>query len=423
MKKMSNGIFRKEALLAKSDRNSFYGEIILSSPVSHTLISIFSVALVLIVITFLFFGHYTKRVTVHGELIPEGGTTQIQTAQSGLIKSRSVIEGQKVNAGDILFLLSSDRRNQKNLALQESIDNTLRNKRNSLVAAIKTTESIHSHEMEALRNNATTLKRERENLDEQISLAVRKMDLSEKSVERYKGLVEQGYIAQEQYELKQEELLEQRIRLKDLERNRADVDHRYTTIVRDISSIPLTQLNVREELSRNLQTIDQELVENEAKYEVVVVAPSSGIITAIRGEVGQTAKSDEVLAAIIPLESKFQARLYIPSRAIGFIRKGASVGIRYQSFPYQKFGQAGGKVLDISEAPLLPDEVPSLANVEPNKESMYRVTIELERQYIKAYGEPVSLRAGMLLEADVMVDRRKLYEWIVEPIYSITGKI
>ena len=420
---MSNVIFRKEALTAKASKNDFYGEIILASSINHTLISVFAIIFIFITIAFLFGGHYTKRVTVHGELISESGITQIYAVQSGLIKTRSVSEGQEVKAGDILFILSSDRKSQKKLALQESINIALQDKRNSLASAIKTTEHIHSLEMEALHNNASTLTRERDNLDEQISLAVRKMALSEGSVKRYKGLMEQGYIAPEQLDLKQEELLEQKIRLKDLERNRADVDYKYATVVRNISSMPLTQLNIREELARSLQVIDQEVVENEAKYEAVVSAPSDGIITAIRGNVGQTAKVDEALAAIVPSGSKFQARLYVPSRAIGFIRKGAVVGIRYQSFPYQKFGQAKGAVLDISEAPLLPEEIPSIANSDSTKEPMYRVTIELDRQYIKAYGDAVPLRAGMLLEADIMIDKRKLYEWIVEPIYSITGKI
>ena len=80
-------------------------------------------------------------------------------------------------------------------------------------------------------------------------------------------------------------------------------------------------------------------------------------------------------------------------------------------------------IRDRSEAPLLPEEIPSIANSDSTKEPMYRVTIELDRQYIKAYGDAVPLRAGMLLEADIMIDKRKLYEWIVEPIYSITGKI
>jgi len=416
-------MFRKEALVAKASKNEIYGEIILASPINHTLISIFAIVFTLITVAFLFGGHYTKRVTAHGELIPESGVTQIYAVQSGLIKTRSVSEGQKVKAGDTLFVLSSDRKSQKKLAIQETINAALQDKRSSLASAIRTTEHIHELEMEALRNNASTLTRERDNLDQQISLAVRKMALSEGSVKRYKGLMEQGYIAPEQLDQKQEELLEQKIRLKDLERSRADVDYKYATVVRNISSTPLTQSNVREELVRSLQVIDQEVVENEAKYETVVTAPSDGIVTAIRGNVGQTAKVDEALAAIVPSGSKFQAHLFVPSRAIGFIRKGAVVGVRYQAFPYQKFGQAKGSVLEISEAPLLPTELPPIANPESSKEPMYRVTVELERQYVKAYGDVTPLRAGMLLDADVMLEKRKLYEWIIEPIYSITGKI
>ena len=30
---------------------------------------------------------------------------------------------------------------------------------------------------------------------------------------------------------------------------------------------------------------------------------------------------------------------------------------------------------------------------------------------------------GMQLEADIMQERRKLYEWVLEPLISITGKL
>lgn len=420
---MSNLPFRKEALIAKAGKNEIYGEIILASPLNHTLISAFAIVFALITMGFLFGGDYTKRVTAHGELIPESGVTQIYPVQSGLITSRPVSEGQQVKAGDTLFVLSSDRKSNKKLAIQETINAALQDKRRSLVNAIETTEHIHQLEIEALRNNASALSRERDNLDQQIALAVRKMALSEGSVKRYKGLMEQGYIAPEQLDQKQEEFLEQKIRLKDLERNRADVDYKYATVVRNLSSTPLTQSNIREELVRSLQIVDQEVVENEAKYEAVVSAPSNGTVTAIRGNVGQTAKVEEALAVIVPSESRFQAHLFVPSRAIGFVRKGAVVGIRYQAFPYQKFGQAKGSILDISEAPLLQSEMPPIANPESSKEPMYRVTVELERQFVKAYGDIIPLRAGMLLDADIMLEKRKLYEWIIEPIYSITGKI
>lgn len=58
---------------------------------------------------------------------------------------------------------------------------------------------------------------------------------------------------------------------------------------------------------------------------------------------------------------------------------------------------------------------------DPNQ-SLYRVFVSLDHQDVLAYGNREPLRPGMQLEADIMGERRKLYEWLLEPLYSVTGK-
>jgi len=50
------------------------------------------------------------------------------------------------------------------------------------------------------------------------------------------------------------------------------------------------------------------------------------------------------------------------------------------------------------------------------------VLVSLNEQTVLAYGQPEALRPGMRLEADVMGERRRLYEWVLEPLYSVVGK-
>ncbi|MCY1528437.1 hypothetical protein D9M68_635420 [compost metagenome] len=56
-------------------------------------------------------------------------------------------------------------------------------------------------------------------------------------------------------------------------------------------------------------------------------------------------------------------------------------------------------------------------------ELFYRVTVALDSPSIDVYGQVQPLQAGMLLEADVVQDKRRLYEWALEPLYSVTGKM
>ena len=52
----------------------------------------------------------------------------------------------------------------------------------------------------------------------------------------------------------------------------------------------------------------------------------------------------------------------------------------------------------------------------------YRILVALDRQDVLAYGMPEPLRPGMLLEADILGERRKLHEWLLEPLYSLRGR-
>ncbi|ETX05787.1 MAG: hypothetical protein ETSY2_20910, partial [Candidatus Entotheonella gemina] len=53
---------------------------------------------------------------------------------------------------------------------------------------------------------------------------------------------------------------------------------------------------------------------------------------------------------------------------------------------------------------------------------VYRIVVRPERQTVTAYGRPMPLQPGMQLEADVIIDRRRLIEWVFDPLYTLTGK-
>jgi membrane fusion protein len=119
-----------------------------------------------------------------------------------------------------------------------------------------------------------------------------------------------------------------------------------------------------------------------------------------------------------------QAHLYAPSRAIGFIRPADHVLLRYQAFPYQKFGHAQGVVASVSRTALSASELAGApTGAAANGEPLYRITVILARPTITAYGKPQPLQAGMLVDADILQEKRKLYEWVLEPLYSLTGKL
>jgi membrane fusion protein len=128
------------------------------------------------------------------------------------------------------------------------------------------------------------------------------------------------------------------------------------------------------------------------------------------------------LLKIVPQHATMRAELLAPSSSIGFIHKGERVLLRYSAFPYQKFGEYRGTVLSVSHAALNSDEVKGLlAGAQPSNQTgpYYRVIVEPDSQSVSIFGEPRTLPASMQVQAYALLDRRPLYQWILDPLYDI----
>ena len=134
-------------------------------------------------------------------------------------------------------------------------------------------------------------------------------------------------------------------------------------------------------------------------------------------------QAGQPLLSLLPGDTGLEAQILVPSRAIGFIAPGDRVLLRYQAYPYQKFGHHEGEVAGISRSALNPSEFGALVGNAQAGEPMYRVTVSLARQAVTAYGKDESLKPGMLVDADILGERRSLIEWIFEPLYSLKGKV
>jgi membrane fusion protein len=110
---------------------------------------------------------------------------------------------------------------------------------------------------------------------------------------------------------------------------------------------------------------------------------------------------------------------------MGFVGKGQRVLIRYAAFPYQKYGLQGGTVSEVTQNPMTvgQDPLSANANAAQQSDSLYRVTVHLTAQAISAQGESNQLKPGMALKADIVQKRRKIYEWVLEPILGFRRSV
>lgn len=419
MKRVS--LFREEALSAS--RVQWLGEIILIRPLTSRILTAVAVVMAALVATLFFFGSYTRHSNVSGQLMSDLGVVKVYPPQAGIVLKKMVSEGQPVHRGDLLYIVSSERQAINRSDIQETISHQVARRQQSLRDELAQTQRVQQDERTALYKKAEALQTELGNVARQLTSQRSRVELAEDAFKRAAQLCEQGFVSKEVKQQKQAELLDQHLRLQALERDEISLGRELLTTRNDMQSLPLRQHNQLAQIERQLANTEQEWTESEAKRRFAVTAPESGIATAVTAEAGQTIDGSRPLVSIVPEGAQLQAHLYAPSRAIGFIRKDDQVLLRYQAFPFQKFGHAHGVVMSISQTAMSANEFSGVPGAGANTEPLYRITVKLARQTLMAYGKPQPLQAGMLIEADVLQEKRRLYEWVLEPLYSLTGKL
>ena len=400
------------------------GQILLTPKASVKWISIAAAAVGLAIILFLAFGSYTRRATITGQLVPQAGVIRVLTPQAGVVLEKLVAEGQLVKKGDVLFVLSSDRIGLDTREIQADIGKQVGERKSSLQAEMARNRTVETAEVGFLERRAATLRAEGEAIAKQIEQQRLRLKLGEDARERYQGLADKDYIARDQLLQKELELSEQQTRMHALQRDALVAQRELATTLQEITNTRVRFTNQNALLARGISMAEQELTEVEARRRVVITAPEAGRATLVTAEVGQAVDPARPLLNLVPDGARLEARLYAPSRTVGFLRKGDPVLLRYQSFPYQKFGQHEGEVTSISNNAVPSPELAGFALPDvPPGEPVYAVTVTLRQQSVLAYGERRPLAAGMRLDGDVLLENRKLYEWMLEPLYSITGKL
>ena len=111
-------LFRQEVVDAQA--TTWLGSVRLATPISHRIWTLCSVLITAAVIIWLYFGHYTRREHVTGNLVPQAGLLTVSAQNAGVISRLLVSEGQVVKEGEPLLSLSSER---SSLALGNADEN------------------------------------------------------------------------------------------------------------------------------------------------------------------------------------------------------------------------------------------------------------------------------------------------------------
>lgn len=417
---MEQSLFRQEALDAANRGN--LGTVALYCPPYRWLVISIVVAITIVTVLFFIFGSYTKYESSTGELLPRNGMLVIPPPVSATVVDIPVKEGQHVEKGDVVMVLSSEVSTQFGQTRQMIAEN-LAAQRERLQQDLQTLSKLHVVEMQGVTETITSLKLQQEQLKIQLAQRKKQVGLARLQLDKIQAMHKEGYASRRQVEEQESTLLDSQARQQEYQRQILDTAQKILQAQQQRNEKPLDDNKKRNDIERQLAENQQSLVENEARRSFELRAPKSGYIGMIMIKNGQMLNAGQSAISILPSDSELVARMMVNTKSIGFIQAGQRVVLRYKAFPYQKFGQQYGKVIEVSRTALSPQEVATLTGKNNVEEQQYRVLVALDKQTIKAYMQNESLKPGMALDADFIVDKRRLYEWVLEPIFALGHKI
>ena len=408
-------LFRQEAVDFQR-HNREWGHVALLQQLSLKVTTWFISAAVALIISFLFLGQYSRKETVVGYLTPTSGTAKVFVPQVGIIKEIHASEGQQVREGQPLLTIETDRIAANGVDINATMLDTLRSQKDLLTRQIAAEEQRTNSERERLTAIINGLENEISQLKAQLTIQGERIRVEEEFVASATKLRKEGFMADADFKRRQVAFLEQKQNLSSLSQQLAARQNQLTEAGYSLQQLPTVMAGKIQSLRSELATTEQRFAEISGRGAYVIRAPAAGRVSTLQATVGQFADSRRLQMEIVPNESVLQAELFVPTRAIGFVQPGQKVRILYEAFPYQQFGTYSGRVLKISQTILTKSD--TFGPIEL-KEPAYRITAALDRPDIDAYGKKIPLQADMLLRADIILEKRSLISWFLDPLLSV----
>jgi membrane fusion protein len=400
--------FFRPAAVGNAGGSKFAGAIVLAQPVPVRVAACAAGVITVALAFLLTCGTYTRKVRVTGQMVPAAGSIKVVAPSFGRITRSLVADGVHVVSGQALFELTAVRASGGG-AVDERIDGLLTVRRDER-------EQTRQLQIDELKRRAQALAARRGSIETEIATRSQEIALQEAQVQhardkmqRYAKLAKRGFVSRAQLDDVSAELAAKMARRKALEGNLLSIRRELLDVQEEVRGVDGKVALIASQARQDVAVVEQEAAEHEGRSRVLVAAPIAGTVTALTLETGQTVPGGAPLATVLPTGSRLEARLLVPSRAIAFVAVGQQVLLRVDAFPYQKFGQVEAVVTAVEQAPISDGA---------GAPTLYRVTVRPARQSVLAYGREQQFKAGMTLEADILQDRRRVIEWLIEPLVS-----
>lgn len=341
--------------------------------------------------------------------------------ESGLISAIYVQPPARVVAGQPLFRLERDMTLASDGVRRGAFNAQVRDEQRRAVEALYKQRRIDLESQVATAHaNETSRRAELAEIGAQGEQNRQLADEAQKKLSRLESVSD--FVVADRIEQARSELHQSRIALAQSAARRqqtlaaiADLQNTQTALTAQLNELDASR-------ARDLQDADARF--EQTRRDATVSAPKAGIVTFSRLVQGSRLQPDDIAMVLVTDTSQpLRAALRISSRRRGFVREGQTVRLKFDAFPYAKFGSYEARIDSISRTTVSAAQ-PMSADVgedgmpqSPGDDYIAWVTL---RGHTFEYGkEHFDILPGMQASASIVIERRTIAEWVLEPLFKI----
>ncbi|KXV35831.1 hypothetical protein AD940_01435 [Gluconobacter thailandicus] len=423
-------LFRAEAL--KWRQESWIGSAQIAIPVSGRIASLCSVVFAVLVCMYIGVGSYTRRVHANGLMLPPSGLVVAEADQGGIVSKVLVQEGLRVKAADLLFFLDVSGQSVEGATGRKSLESLLFERQ-----LLKTRRTLLTQdaplELSSYREEMTALQKQQTMLSDQVSRDNSSIPLIERAMNEMRVAIGTHLVTESQFQSQLYTYMQFMNARSQTLRSWVETGGQMTDLRYKIDRHPYKIDEALNDIDVRLANLSRQIAQAHGQSESVINARVAGTVDGIRVSVGQRVVAGQPLASLLPDDTQLLAELYVNSQAIGFVRPGQRVLLKYVAYPYHRFGLHEGTVIEVTKSPLsersgsVPkngsnSEIITSTMSQTARGDIYRIRVQPDQDYVLAYGQKERLKPGMAVEAEIAIDHRRLYQWLLDPVLSVSAK-
>lgn len=391
----------------------------------------------LLAVIWAYWGEIDVVAISEGKTIPSGNIKIIQPLETGVVRHIYVKDGDSVKQGDVLIDLDPTESvvdlnvlkiDLAHYRLDEAIGYSLlqdnpeqafvppegANELDIDTAKTQITEEHHKH-ISALK----TINLENQKLESNIRSAIveqkkleAKLPIIEERLEGQKSLFKQGITQKPALQNLQQEFIETKASLETAleskNQSRAAIQANNSRIA-ELNASYRSEANQKYiQAKKQIATITQNINKALQRLNYLELrAPVDGVVQQLSVHtIGAVVNSAAPLLVIVPENTPLEIEALIFNKDIGFVEPNQIVEIKFEAFPFTRYGTIPGKIISVSNDAIVQEKLGAV----------YKAKVSLDQQQILIDGKSVNLTPGMTASVEVKTGKRRIIEFFFSPL-------